>query len=394
MVIEGSSELGQRPFLLFQFQPVHPPLRITVSTHLLLALHSQPDVPGIVVTSSVGDWEPLNIIVWKKSTQQQMDFPAPSTNLERQLLAKLESRKSNSIFRQLVAAPKGSIDFSSNDFLSLSTSPQLRTAFLAELARHQNFPLGSGGSRLLDGNSDYADRLEREVARFHNASAGLLWTSGFDANSGLFACIPQPGDVILHDELIHASVHDGMRLSRAGKKIPFKHNCVDDLARILEALLLEYPALSSGSANIFVAVESVYSMDGDIAPLQEIQKAVSARLPRGNGHIIIDEAHGTGVLGPSGAGLVCELGLEDKIFARLHTFGKSLACTGGKLIRRFETLLILSSRYIVLPNCPLVPYQLCAAIDIHDVYAVSSSGRDQGVILPAPKRAHRQGIVR
>jgi 8-amino-7-oxononanoate synthase len=260
-----------------------------------------------------------------------MDFPAPATLLERQLLAKLESRRSNSIFRQLVACPEGSIDFSSNDFLSLSTSPQLRAAFLAELARHPNFPLGSGGSRLLDGNSEYADRLEREIAAFHNAGAGLLWTSGFDANSGLFACIPQPGDVILHDELIHASVHDGMRLSRAAEKIAFRHNCVDDLGRILEGLLADNPGLSRGSANVFVAVESVYSMDGDIAPLREIEEAVSSRLPLGNGHIIIDEAHGTGVLGPSGAGLVCELGLEDKIFARLHTFGKSLACSGGEL---------------------------------------------------------------
>src|ERR1700744_1630956 len=181
-----------------------------------------------------------------------MDRPAPSTRLEEQLLAKLESRKSNSTFRQLVAAPIGSIDFSSNDFLSLSTSPQLRAAFLAELARHPSFPLGSGGSRLLDGNSDYADCLEREVARFHNASAGLLWTSGFDANSGLFACVPQPGDVILYDELIHASVHDGMKLSRAAKKLPFKHNCVDNLSKMLESLLQEFPGLSSGSANVFV----------------------------------------------------------------------------------------------------------------------------------------------
>ena len=115
------------------------------------------------------------------------------------------------------------------------------------------------------------------------------------------------------------------------KKISFKHNSVDDLVRILDALLKDSPGLSCGSTNVFIAIESVYSMDGDLAPLQEIEKAVSTCLPRGNGHIIIDEAHGTGVLGPSGAGLVCELGLEDKIFARLHTFGKSLACSGGEL---------------------------------------------------------------
>jgi 8-amino-7-oxononanoate synthase len=256
------------------------------------------------------------------------------SRLEQKLSSRLDARKSKSRFRQLTTSAPNSVDFSSNDFLSLSTSPDLRNAFLLELNKSPHahaFPIGSGGSRLLDGNSSYADELERSIAQFHGAEAGLLWNSGFDANSGLFACIPQPGDVILYDELIHASVHDGMKLSRAEKKLVFSHNSTEDLRRILIDVIKTTPNVKEGDANVFIAVESVYSMDGDIAPLVDIVRLTEELLPAGNGHIIIDEAHGTGVLGPLGRGLVSELGLEKKIFARLHTFGKSLACSGCEL---------------------------------------------------------------
>jgi len=255
----------------------------------------------------------------------------PRSRLEYDLQSKLAARKTKSIFRQLTTSPPNSADFSSNDFLSLSTSPVLRAAFLEELRKHHDdFPLGSGGSRLLDGNSRYADALETEIADFHGANAGLLWNSGFDANSGVFACIPQPGDIIIHDELIHASVHDGMRLSRASKCLPFRHNDIEDLRDVIMQEMKEEPLIKTGERNVFIAVESVYSMDGDLAPLEEIVDLKAKLLPSGNGHIIIDEAHGTGVLGPLGKGLVSELGLEKDIFIRLHTFGKSLACSGGK----------------------------------------------------------------
>jgi 8-amino-7-oxononanoate synthase len=253
------------------------------------------------------------------------------SQLELILQEKLQSRKSKSLLRNLSLSPASSVDFSSNDFLSLSTSPIFRKAFLRELQKDPEFTLGSGGSRLLDGNSSYADSLEREIAEFHGAETALLWNSGFDANSGVFACVPQPGDVILHDELIHASVHDGMKLSRADERLSFLHNDTDDLRRIISRLVYADNGFRDGRKSVFIAVESVYSMDGDIAPLAEIVQVVDELLPRGNGLIIIDEAHGTGVLGPKGRGLVCQLGLESKVFMRLHTFGKSLACSGGML---------------------------------------------------------------
>lgn len=250
------------------------------------------------------------------------------SNERRHLNASMEyllgERRKNLTLRNLTLPKPGQIDFSSNDFLSLSTNNQLKKKYLEELQKSR-LPLGSGGSRLLDGNSVYAETLEKDIAKFHGAEAGLLWNSGFDANAGFFSCVPQPGDVIVFDELVHASVHDGMRLSRAAQTIAFKHNSIADLRRILQEVI-ELPT----RCNVIVAVESIYSMDGDVAPLQRIVDTVADILGEGKGYIVVDEAHSTGVLGKKGRGLVCELGLESYIFARLHTFGKALAGNGGK----------------------------------------------------------------
>jgi 7-keto-8-aminopelargonate synthetase-like enzyme len=261
--------------------------------------------------------------------QKDKEFNPKSSPLEQSLRILLDRRRQQSTLRQLTLPRPSQIDFSSNDFLSLSTSPILKSAFIKELSSSQ-LPIGSGGSRLLDGNSRYAESLERDIAAFHNAPSGLLFNSGFDANAGFFSCVPQPGDVIVYDSLIHASVHDGMRLSRAAETLPFAHNSVSNLRTVLEKCLSESASLREGKSHVIVAVEAVYSMDGDLAPLREIVDVVEELLPKGAGYIVVDEAHSTGVLGPNGRGLVCELELESRIFARLHTFGKSLACNGGQ----------------------------------------------------------------
>lgn len=270
------------------------------------------------------------------------------TSLESTLASLLDRRESRSQLRRLTLAPSSSVDFSSNSYLSLSTNPEVQRAFI-NLLQAQIDPslpapsvLGSGGSRLLDGNTPFAESLEQDIAAFHHAPAGLLFNSGFDANVGLFSSVPQPGDIIVYDELIHASVHDGMRLSRASKRLPFKHNTVetgdepaDHNLPSLDALLQHLTdgqageEIMNGSKSVFVAVEGVYSMDGDVTPLQDIVACVERRLPKGNGYIIVDEAHSTGLYGHQGRGLVCELGLEHKIFARVHTFGKAMSCSGG-----------------------------------------------------------------
>jgi 8-amino-7-oxononanoate synthase len=285
----------------------------------------------------------------KRSTIFSFSRAASTTNmtaaaspLEQKLSQILETRRQESRLRSLKASPPGSVDFSSNDFLSLATSPSLKSAYMRELQSH-TFKLGSTGSRLLDGNSNYAEKLEADIASFHGGEAGLLTNSGFDANVSIFACIPQPGDIIVYDELIHASVHDGMRQSRATKTISFAHNSIKDLRRQLTRCLDDIKTNGRPAANVFVAVESVYSMEGDVAPLREIVETVEEFFPNRNGHMIVDEAHSNGVYGPHGKGLVCELGLEERIFIRLQTFGKALACNGCEWFNLGRSCLVLTS---------------------------------------------------
>jgi len=245
--------------------------------------------------------------------------------LEEQLASHLQNRSKKSQLRTLTTTPPSNVDFSSNAYLSLSSIPSLISDYHTLFQNHAS--LGSGGSRLLDGNSTFAESLEREIAAFHKAPAGLLFNSGFDANVGLVSTLPQRGDVIVYDELVHASAHDGMRLSRAARKVPFKHNSVDALDDILSNI--------DEDVSVFILVEGVYSMDGDLAPLRDIVACVKTRL-KGNGYVIVDEAHSTGIYGKQGRGLVCELGLEEEVFARLHTFGKAISSFGGKLIIHYE----------------------------------------------------------
>lgn len=248
------------------------------------------------------------------------------TPLEDSLKSILERRKAHSKLRTLKSSPPNSIDFSSNDFLSLATNPAFRNQFLREL-EEQSLPVGSTGSRLLDGNSQYAEKLERQIASFHGAECGLLTGSGFDANVSIFTCLPQPGDIIIYDELIHASVHDGMKVSRATSFLPFKHNSLEDLR-----LQLEHCQSKQPGQNVFVSVESVYSMDGDLAPLAEIVSLVKGIFPNNDAHLIVDEAHATGVYGSCGRGRVSELGLEKDTLVRLNTFGKALGCNGAVIL--------------------------------------------------------------
>lgn len=297
--------------------------------------------------------------------------------LQAQMHHLLDRRKARSKLRNLKASPLGSVDLSSNDFLSLSTSAELKAIFFNEL---KNLPqLGSTGSRLLDGNSPYAESLEQEIATFHKGEAGLLVNSGFDANVGIFSCLPRSGDIVVYDKLIHASVHDGIRASRVGRAVSFAHNSVTDLRNVLDGIV---SSSSTGiSYNIFIAVESVYSMDGDLAPLKDIVELVEAMFPAKNAHIIVDEAHATGVYGEKGRGRVCELGLEDRVFVRLHTFGKALACSGGKSTG-FGSISYteISSNHHMHATYTSIPHQLCSAADLHDFHVISRPCCDQGCL--------------
>ena len=230
----------------------------------------------------------------------------------------LQKRASEGSLRSLSVYDQG-IDFYSNDYLGLANSRQLRHRIRQLREQQKPFPQGSTGSRLVSGNSRLAEDLERQLADFHGAEAGLLFASGYAANSGLLAAIAGFGDCLIMDELIHASSVDGARLSKANKLI-FRHNDSGDLrAKLIKA------RESSPGGSIFVAVESLYSMDGDFAPLLELAQ-ICTEFDAG---LIVDEAHSNGITGRHGAGSVAELGLADQVFARIHTFGKGLGLHGA-----------------------------------------------------------------
>lgn len=251
-------------------------------------------------------------------------------SLDAKLAAALQSRDDRLIRRRLSdpEADAGLVDFHTNDYLSLSQSQDLRGRFLAKLHRAPDV-LGSGGSRLLVNGRAHSD-FEARLAAFFDSPTALLFNSGLDANVGFFSCVPQPGDVVVFDEYIHASVHDGVRASRAkDAQYSFEHNSLASLGDLLLRLLKDRPSLGSGESSVFVAVESLYSMDGTIAPLMQIVEMLETLFPKGNGYLVVDEAHATGIYGPQGKGLVAMLGLERRVLARLHTFGKALAGSGG-----------------------------------------------------------------
>ena len=270
--------------------------------------------------------------VWMKSQKLKSPAMKDAPIFYRNLEEALDVRRRDHAL--LVTKPKiwhdsQTIDFGSNDIISLGATGRLREEFYRELASHPSRPLAVCSSRVMDGNYDYLETVEQEIAAFHGAEKGLIVGSGYDANLAIFVAIPRAGDVVLYDELVHASMHDGMQQSQASLKTSFKHNNVDSFRDTLTSLWNSQPLIRQGKRCVIVAVESVYSLDGDVCPLEELVEVVKEVLPDGNGQFLVDEAHSTGIIGPRGAGLVCELGLEKEVAVRLHTFSKALASTGG-----------------------------------------------------------------
>lgn len=220
--------------------------------------------------------------------------------------------------RRRTLAPRAGIDFASNDYLALADSYALNEALAAGIAR--GLPAGSGGSRLLRGNHPEHAALEAYAARHYASESALFFSTGFAANAALFATLPQRGDLVVHDELIHASAHDGMKLSRAAR-VAAAHNdpqAFDDAIAAWRA--------QGGTGMPWIAVESLYSMDGDRAPLADL----AAVADRHDAVLIVDEAHATGVFGPAGAGFSAALARRDNLVT-LHTCGKALGCEGALL---------------------------------------------------------------
>ena len=266
--------------------------------------------------------------------------------LDNLLKSKLKKRQEENSFRKLTH-PSGLIDFTSNDYLGLARSEALFALIKkrTESLLHRN---GATGSRLLSGNNRYTEEVEDNLATIFNSEAVLIFNSGYAANQAVLSSIPQKGDTILYDELAHACIRDGARLSLASR-FPFLHNNLNDLEE----------RLKKATGNIFIAVESIYSMDGDQCPLQDL----AALADRYDATIILDEAHSTGIVGINGAGMAVSQKLEKKIPARIYTFGKAMgvhgACVAGS--RTLIDYLINFARPFIFTTA-LAPHSI-ASID-------------------------------
>jgi len=273
-------------------------------------------------------------------------------NIQNKIAKKLQDREESSSLRELYSNTN-LIDFCSNDYLGFAQTLKVKAS-----EKH-----GATGSRLISGNSEQFEYLEAKIASFHHAEAGLIFNSGYDANIGLFACIADKGDTIIYDHYIHASIRDGIRLSNA-RSFAFEHNNIDALEKKLQ----------QASGTILVAIESVYSMDGDQAPLERIL----ALCKKYNAQIILDEAHATGIIGENGEGLAQSLNLESQLFARVHTFGKAMGCHGAIILgsENLKQYLINFARSFIYTTA-LAPHSLNAIESAYNKVRNSTQEKEQ-----------------
>jgi 8-amino-7-oxononanoate synthase len=241
------------------------------------------------------------------------------SHIPEHLLNSLKERQSKGALRTLKKRFPP-IDFCSNDYLGFSKLGLLTAKYQG--ADNSSFAtMGSTGSRLISGNSDLIEETEKQIALFHHGSSALIFNSGYDANIGLFSSVPKKNDLVLFDEHIHASIYDGIRLSHAAH-YKFRHNNLQSLQELVHRHKANY-------TNIFIAVESVYSMNGDTAPLVEM---VDLYKHEKNIFLIVDEAHAVGVFGKQGRGLCNALNIEKHCFARVYTYGKAMGCHGATVV--------------------------------------------------------------
>lgn len=250
------------------------------------------------------------------------------------LQQKLNVRTETNALRKL-PVPTNGIDFSSNDYLGFAKNEEIFETTHQYLVDNNIKINGATGSRLISGNHNSYNITENYIAAFHQSEAALIFNSGYDANVGFFSAVPQRNDIILYDELCHASIRDGIQMSHA-KSYKFQHNDYEDLEVLLikfqtsnsELVEGQLPTSSSLLPTIYIVTESVFSMDGDV-PNMEILVQLSEKY---NALLVVDEAHALGVFGDKGEGLVQLQQLQYKIFARIMTFGKGLGCHGAAIL--------------------------------------------------------------
>ncbi|WP_317039595.1 aminotransferase class I/II-fold pyridoxal phosphate-dependent enzyme [Maribacter hydrothermalis] len=325
------------------------------------------------------------------------------------MLKILASRRKEDTFRQL-NANDGSIDFLSNDYLGFATNETLFSKTFQLLLKESVASNGSGGSRLLSGNHKLYTILEPILATFYKANSALVFNSGYDANMGIFSAVPQRGDLIFYDELVHASIREGIRMSNA-KSYSFLHN---DLTNLKEKIDLNLVRNESEECTVYIATESVFSMDGDTPDLKAMVKYTKTK----GYNLIVDEAHAVGFLGKNGEGLIPELGLETDVFARTVTFGKGFGCHGAAILgsNDLKDFLVNFAKPFIYTTA-LTPHTLATIITAHsymqelgkepkaklkenveffkkqvtahnlDAFFIPSNTAIQGCIIPGTKKA-------
>ncbi|WP_337251754.1 aminotransferase class I/II-fold pyridoxal phosphate-dependent enzyme [Maribacter halichondriae] len=280
----------------------------------------------------------------------------------KKLQKKLSERKAQNAFRRL-PTPHNLMDFSSNDYLGLAKNEAIYADTFQLLLKKGISENGASGSRLLTGNHSLYAELETRLCEFHAVESALVFNSGYDANLGFFSAVPQRGDFVFYDELIHASIRDGIKMGNA-KSYKFKHNDLEDLkSKILLSLQAES---RSTDCEVYIVTESVFSMDGDTPDL----KAMSDFGKKEGYHLIIDEAHAIGVFGKNGSGIVQHMAIQDAIFARIVTFGKSIGAHGAAIIgsKALVDYLINFSRSFIYTT----------ALSPHTIATISSAYRYLG----------------
>jgi len=268
--------------------------------------------------------------------------------INQRLNKELEKRVKENSLRRL-SLPGNLIDFYSNDYLGLSRNKDLHQKITLESKKHP--ANGATGSRLLSGYNKLYEETELFLSRIFLSEASLIFNSGYSANTAILSAIPKKDDVIIYDELAHACIKDGARLSLA-KRYSFKHNNLNDLENKLQ---------KHSTGLKFVVVESIYSMDGDECRLQEVIQLTKKH----NAHVIIDEAHTTGVLGEHGSGLSTSLRLQDDIFTRIYTFGKAMGIHGAAIAcsKTLKSYLINFAR----------PFIYTTALPPHSIISIKES---------------------
>ena len=286
--------------------------------------------------------------------------------LPNSLAKKIEKRKLDKSFRILDTA-SGLIDFTSNDYLGFSQNENLFSKTFQLLLTENIAQNGATGSRLLSGNHKLYENLEPLLANFYKADDALVFNSGYDANMGFFSAVPQRGDCIFYDEFIHASIREGIRMSNA-KGYHFSHNNIESLKEKIETNTSQL----GEDGNIYVVTESVFSMDGDTPDL----KALAAFTKTNSYHLIVDEAHAVGAHGTNGNGIIPQLKLEKKVFARIITFGKAYGCHGAAILGSsdLKDYLVNFAKSFIYTTA-LTPHTLATIITAHKFY--EQSGKEE-----------------